>query len=67
MIAQIVPADQLMRVNGIFQSIGSAMALLAPAVTTAVFATFGIVQVFFLDVITAIIGVGFLANVAVPT
>ena len=55
-----------MRVNGIFQSIGSAMALIAPAVAAAVFATFGIVQVFFLDVITAIIGVGFLAIVAVP-
>lgn len=66
MIPQIVPPDQLMRVNGIFQSIGSAMALIAPAVAAAVFATFGIVRVFFLDVITAIIGVGFLAIVAVP-
>lgn len=66
MIPQIVPGDQLMRINGIFQSIGSAMALVAPAVAAAVFAAFGIVQVFFLDVVTAVIGVGFLLKVAVP-
>ena len=65
-IPQILPGDQLMRVNGIFQTIGSAMALLAPAVAAAVFAVFGLVQVFFLDVITALIGVGFLAIVAIP-
>src|SRR5690606_16054949 len=65
-IPQIVPGNQLMRVNGIFQTIGSAMALLAPAVAAAVFAVFGLVQVFFLDVITALIGVGFLAIVAIP-
>lgn len=66
-IPQITPADQLMRVNGIFQSISSAMALLAPATAAAIFATFGIVPVFFLDVITAVIGIGLLAMVAVPT
>lgn len=67
MIPQIVPADQLMRVNGLFGSIQSAMALLAPAVAGAVFGLFGIVPVFFIDVVTAVIGVGFLAFVAVPT
>jgi DHA3 family macrolide efflux protein-like MFS transporter len=66
MIPQIVPADQLMRINGMFQSIGSAMALIAPAVAAAVYAAFGIVQVFFLDVVTAIIGVALLAAVIVP-
>lgn len=66
-IPQIAPSDQLMRVNGIFQSIGSAMALLAPAVAAGIYAAFGLVPVFFLDVITAVVGVGLLLRVAVPT
>ncbi|RLK24731.1 DHA3 family macrolide efflux protein-like MFS transporter [Micromonospora sp. M71_S20] len=66
-IPQIVPADQLMRVNGMFQTISSAMALLAPAAAAAIYAGFGVVPVFFLDVITAVIGIGLLALVAVPT
>ncbi|GAA4967396.1 DHA3 family macrolide efflux protein-like MFS transporter [Nonomuraea thailandensis] len=67
MIPQIVPAEQLMRVNGIFQTISSAMALLAPAAAGAIFTAFGIVPVFFLDVVTAVAGIGLLALVAVPT
>ncbi|GAA0939411.1 MFS transporter [Nonomuraea longicatena] len=67
MIPQIVPPERLMRVNGIFQTIHSAMALLAPAVGAAIFAAFGLVPVFFLDVVTAVIGIGLLALVAVPT
>jgi DHA3 family macrolide efflux protein-like MFS transporter len=67
MIPQIVPPGQLMRVNGFFQTIQSAMALLAPAAAGAVFGIFGIVPVFFIDVVTAVIGIGFLAFVSVPT
>jgi DHA3 family macrolide efflux protein-like MFS transporter len=67
LIPQIVPADQLMRVNGIFQTIQSAMALLAPAAAGAVFGIFGIVPVFFIDVVTAVIGIALLFFVAVPT
>lgn len=67
MIPQIAPADQLMRVNGIFGTIQSAMALLAPAAAGAVFGIFGIVPVFFIDVVTAVIGILFIAMVAVPT
>jgi MFS transporter, DHA3 family, macrolide efflux protein len=66
MIPQIVPGEQLMRVNGIFHTIQSAMALLAPAVAGAIFAVFGIVPIFFLDVITALIGIVMLAKVSVP-
>lgn len=66
-IPQIVPEDQLLRVNGIFQTIQSAMMLLAPAAAGAVFGVFGIVPVFFIDVVTAVIGIGLLAFVAVPT
>jgi DHA3 family macrolide efflux protein-like MFS transporter len=67
MIPQITPADQLMRVNGVFSTVQSAMALLAPAAAGAVFGIWGIVPVFFIDVVTAGIGIGFLALVAVPT
>jgi len=67
MIPQIVPDEHLMRVNGIFQTIQSAMALLAPAAAGAIFAAFGLAPVFFLDVVTAVIGIGLLALVAVPT
>ncbi|MCS5732208.1 MFS transporter [Herbiconiux daphne] len=67
MIPQIAPPDQLMRVNGIFQTIQSAMALLAPAAAGAVFGLFGIVPLFFIDVVTAVIGIGFLVFVSVPT
>jgi len=66
-IPQIVPADQLMRVNGLFQTIQSGLALLAPAVAGAVYGLFGIVPVFFIDVVTAVIGIGMLALVTVPT
>ncbi|HIT75861.1 MAG TPA: MFS transporter [Candidatus Avipropionibacterium avicola] len=67
LIPQIVPSEQLMRVNGIFQSVNSAMALLAPAAAAAIFAGFGIIPVFYLDVVTAVIGIGFLLLVSVPT
>jgi DHA3 family macrolide efflux protein-like MFS transporter len=66
MIPQITPPDQLMRVNGMFQSVQSGMMLVAPAAAAAVYANFDIVTVFFLDVVTALIGVGMLALVAVP-
>jgi hypothetical protein len=66
MIPQIVPATQLIRINGINQSIQSGMMLLAPALAAAVYANFDIVAVFFVDVVTALVGVGLLLTVRVP-
>lgn len=66
MIPQITPSDQLMRVNGMFQSVQSGMMLVAPAAAAAIYANFDIVTVFFLDVVTALLGVGMLAFVTVP-
>ncbi|MFE6647359.1 MFS transporter [Nocardioides sp. NPDC057772] len=57
MLPQIVPAEHLMRVNGVQQTIQSGMMLFAPAVAAAVYASTGIVTVFFIDVVTAVIGV----------
>ncbi|MFC0680971.1 MFS transporter [Lysobacter korlensis] len=67
MIPQVTPPDQLMRVNGLFATIQSAMALIAPAAAGALFGLLGIVPVFFLDVATAVVGIGFLARVRVQT
>jgi DHA3 family macrolide efflux protein-like MFS transporter len=67
LIPQIVPAQHLMRVNGILGSIHSAMALLAPAIAGVLYATASIVAIFFVDVVTAVIGIALIAMVAVPT
>jgi DHA3 family macrolide efflux protein-like MFS transporter len=67
MIPQIVPSDKLMRVNGISSSIQSAMGLLAPIAAAAVYANMSIVPIFFIDVVTAVIGVSIFAFIAVPT
>lgn len=67
LIPQLVPTQQLLRINGINGSIQSGMALLAPAIGGALYATASIVSIFFLDVVTAVIGIGLLATLAVPT
>lgn len=67
MIPQLVPKEQLMRINGIFQTISSAIMLLAPAAAAAILAQMSLVAIFFIDVVTAVIGIGFLMLIAVPT
>ncbi|WP_314506427.1 MFS transporter [uncultured Microbacterium sp.] len=74
LIPQITPARNLMRVNGINGSIQSAMALLAPAAAGAIYAwsssrndgsAASLVPIFFIDVVTAAIGIGLLALIPV--
>lgn len=67
LVPQIVPTRHLMRVNGINATIQSAMMLVAPAVAAAVYASADIVAVFFVDVVTAAIGIGLLLLVPVAT
>lgn len=76
LLPQIVPTRHLIRVNGVFGSVQSAMALLAPAAAGAIYAAAAIsnngsatslIPIFFIDVVTAIIGIGILAFIAVPT
>jgi DHA3 family macrolide efflux protein-like MFS transporter len=67
MFPQIVPPDKLMRVNGISGSIQTAMMLISPAIAGLLYATASIVSIFFIDVVTAAIGVALLASIAVPT
>ena len=74
LIPQITPTRNLMRINGINGSIQSAMALLAPAAAGAIYAgasaasdgsATALVPIFFIDVVTAAIGIGFLALIPV--
>ncbi|WP_294181926.1 MFS transporter [uncultured Schumannella sp.] len=67
MIPQVTPPEHLMRVNGIFHTMQSSMTLLAPVAAGVVFGVFGIVPVFFIDVVSAAIGILLLSLVAVPT
>lgn len=67
LLPQIVPSEQLMRINGINSSIQSALGLLAPVVAAAIYATLSLVAILFIDVATAIIGLSLLALIAVPS
>jgi DHA3 family macrolide efflux protein-like MFS transporter len=55
-----------MRVNGINGTIQSGLMLLAPAAAAAVYATWDIVAIFFVDVVTAVIGIALLLTIRVP-
>ena len=73
LIPQIVPMRHLIRVNGINGSIQSAMALLAPAAAGALYAwaalsdssARALIPIFFIDVVTAAIGIGLLLLIPV--
>jgi DHA3 family macrolide efflux protein-like MFS transporter len=66
LLPQIVPTDQLMRINGINSSIQSSLGLLAPVVAAAVYQYMSLESILFIDVVTAVIGIGMLILVAVP-
>lgn len=66
LLPQIVPTDQLMRVNGINMSIQSGSMLLSPALAAWLYASFGLQSVLFVDVGTAVIGIGLLLLIPVP-
>lgn len=65
MIPQIVPKDKLMRINGINGTIQSLTMLISPAVSGAVLSMAGLEAAFFIDVITAVIGISILLRIPV--
>jgi DHA3 family macrolide efflux protein-like MFS transporter len=76
LLPQITPMRHLMRVNGVNGAIVSGMALLAPAAAGALFAwsaaasgatVASLVPIFFIDVVTAVMAIGILAFIPVPT
>lgn len=66
LLPQIVPTDQLMRVNGISTSIQSGSMLVAPAIAAWLYASFELGSVLLVDVVTAVVGIGMLALIPVP-
>lgn len=56
-IPEIVPEDKLMRVNGVNSTIQSVMLILSPAASGALLANVDLGYIFFIDVVTALIGI----------
>ncbi len=65
LLPQLVPADRLLSINGINQSIQAGMMLIAPAVAAVLYATLPLSWILGVDVITATIGIGLLALIPV--
>lgn len=74
LLPQIVPMRNLIRVNGVNGSIQSGMMLLAPAAAGGIYAwssastggtAASLIPIFFIDVVTAVIGIGILAFIPV--
>ena len=59
-IPQIVPVDKLLRVNGVNGSLQSGITLLSPIAGAALLTFMSLEMIFFIDVFTAIIGIGIL-------
>jgi DHA3 family macrolide efflux protein-like MFS transporter len=67
LIPQIVPADKLMRVNGINSSVQSSLLILGPVAAAGIYSTMSLAAILFIDFVTAVIGLSLLATIAVPT
>ena len=66
MIPQLVPEEHLMRFNGANATLQSAVQFAAPAAAGAIL-TFGSLRgTLFIDIATAVVGIGILACVAIP-
>ncbi len=66
MIPQLVPEEHLMRFNGINATLQSVVQFAAPAAAGAIL-TFGTLRsTLFIDIATAIVGVGILSCIAIP-
>jgi DHA3 family macrolide efflux protein-like MFS transporter len=67
LLPQIVPADKLLRVNGINSSVQSSLLIFGPIAAAGIYATMSLAAILFIDAVTAVIGLSMLAAVAVPT
>lgn len=65
MVPQIVPADRLLSINGLTQTIQAGMMLVGPPVAALLYATLPLPGILSIDVVTAAIGIGLLALVPV--
>jgi DHA3 family macrolide efflux protein-like MFS transporter len=67
MIPQFVPEEHLLRFNSINGSIQSLVQFSAPAAAGALLAAGPIHRILLIDILTAVIGVGFLALIKIPS
>lgn len=65
MIPQIVPKAHLMRINGLNSSLTSLIMFLSPAISGAILSVTTIEATLFIDVVTAIIGIGMMMTLKV--
>jgi DHA3 family macrolide efflux protein-like MFS transporter len=65
LLPQIVPADRLLAINGLSQTIQAGMMLVAPAVAALLYATLPLEWILGVDVVTAVLGIGLLALIPV--
>lgn len=65
-IPQIVPSEYLMKINGINSTLTALMAFLSPAVSGVLLSITSIEVTFFVDVITAIIGISIMFTITAP-
>ena len=65
LLPQLLPADRLLQINGLSQSIQAGMMLIAPAIAALLYANFPIEAIFFVDVATALIGISLVALIPV--
>src|SRR5665647_4073 len=65
LIPQIVPREQLARINGIFGSVVAVMSLIAPAVSGIILSVMSMEATFFIDVFTAVIGISLMLSLKV--
>ena len=62
-IPQIVPADRLMKVNGINSTLSSIIMFISPAISGAVLSVASLEVTLLIDVITAVVGVGITSTI----
>ena len=65
-VPQLVPADQLIRINGINSTLNSILLLASPAVAGILLGSLGIEFALLTDVVTALFAVGFMSFLRLP-
>jgi len=65
LLPQIVPKDQLARINGVYGSVVAVMSLIAPAASGIILSVMSIEATFFIDVFTAIVGISLMLSLKV--
>lgn len=64
-LPQIVPAEKLMKINGVNSTLSSIIMFISPAVSGAILSVASLEITLLIDVVTAIVGVGITSTVAV--